>query len=89
VKGRGFEQHVALAVDGEKTPATWEKTRELEDRASAVNYLRFSLSANAAAHIRAKRKDARLAMVIDHPAYAASVSFSPATAESLAEDLAE
>ena len=34
----------ALVVDGEKVPARWEKTRELEDRASAVNYLRFSLS---------------------------------------------
>jgi hypothetical protein len=89
VKARGFERHVALMVDGEKTPATWEKTRELEDRASAVNYLRFTLSPKAASHLREKTKDARLEMVIDHPAYAASASFSPTTAASLAEDLAE
>src|SRR5580700_9691042 len=30
-QARGFERHVALLVDGERTPAKWEKTRELED----------------------------------------------------------
>jgi hypothetical protein len=89
VQARGFERHVALVVDGERVPATWEKTRELEDRASAVNYLRFPLPPGAAAHLRAKGKDARLEIVIDHPAYSAKVAFSPATAASLAEDLAE
>jgi hypothetical protein len=88
-KARGFERHVALRIDGEKLPAAWEKTRELEDRASAVNYLRFALSPKAAAHVREKKKDARIEMVIDHPAYAAKVSFGPATAASLAEDLLE
>src|SRR6202167_6826385 len=43
VKARGFERHVALVVDGKRIGAKWEKARELEDRASAVNYLRFSL----------------------------------------------
>jgi hypothetical protein len=86
---RGFERHVALVVNGEKTPATWEKTRELEDRASAVNYLRFSLSPAAAAHLREKKKDASIAMVIDHPIYAASATFPPVMAASLAEDLDE
>ena len=88
-KGRGFERHVALVVDGERIPATWEKSRELEDRASAVNYLRFPLSPKAAAHLREKKKDARLELVIDHPIYRATTAFSPATAASLAEDLAE
>ncbi len=86
-QARGFERHVALVVDGEKIAASWEKSRELEDRASAVNYLRFSLSPKAAAHLRAKKKDARLELVVDHPVYAARASFSPATAASLAEDL--
>src|ERR1700730_18397906 len=55
-KARGFEKHVALVVDGERVGAQWEKTRELEDRASAVNYLRFSLSPKAAAHLRERKK---------------------------------
>jgi hypothetical protein len=86
---RGFERHVALLVDGEKTPARWEKTRELEDRASAVNYLRFSLSPKGAAHVRTEKKSARLEIVIDHPAYAARATLSPTTVASLAEDLVE
>jgi hypothetical protein len=89
VKARGFEQHVAVVVNGEKVPATWEKSRELEDRASAVNYLRFVLSAKAAAYLREKKKEARVEMVIDHPAYAANAPFSPATVASLADDLLE
>jgi len=89
VKGRGFERHVALVVDGERVPAKWEKTRELEDRASAVNYLRFCLSAKGAAHLREKKKDARVEMLVDHPVYAAKVALSPATLASLAEDLVD
>jgi len=89
VNARGFERHVALVVNGERVAAKWEKTRELDDRASAVNYLRFSLSAKAAAHVRGAKKDARLEMVIDHPAYSASTPFPPATAASLADDLLE
>jgi hypothetical protein len=88
-KTRGFERHVALVVDGERIPASWEASRELEDRASAVNYLRFSLSPKAAAYLRAQKKDARLEMLIDHPNYAAKVAFSPVTSASLAEDLSE
>ncbi len=88
-KARGFERYVALVVDGEKTPAKWEKTRELEDRASAVNYLRFSLTPKAATYLRETKKNARLEMVIDHPVYAANAPLSPATAASLADDLLE
>jgi hypothetical protein len=89
VKARGFERHVALVVDGERIGAKWEKTRELEDRASAVNYLRFSLSSTAAAHLLAKRRDARVDLLVDHPVYAATATLSPATLASLAEDLDE
>ncbi len=89
VRARGFERHVALMVDGEKVAATWEKSRELDDRASAVNYLRFPLPAKAAVYLRAKRKDAALTMLVDHPVYAARTTLSPATAASLAEDLAD
>ncbi|HEY2513627.1 MAG TPA: DUF3501 family protein [Polyangiaceae bacterium] len=86
---RGFEKHVALLVDGERISATWEKSRELETRASAVNYLRFPLSKRALAHVLEKKKDARIEVLVDHPEYAARAKLSPATAASLAEDLAE
>src|ERR1700730_1961873 len=70
VAARGFERQVALVVDGERQPATWERSRELEDRASAVNYLRFPLTPRAVAHLRERKKDARVEMVIDHPVHA-------------------
>ena len=89
VEARGFERHVALVVNGERVSASWEKSRELEDRASAVNYLRFLLSGAAATHLRQKKKDAQVEMIVDHPAYAARATLSPATLVSLAEDLDE
>jgi hypothetical protein len=88
VEARGFERHVALVVDGAKHPATWDPARELEDRTSAVHYLRFPLGAKSAAHIREKTKDARVEIVIDHPVYSVRAVLSPATLLSLAEDLA-
>jgi len=86
-KGRGFERSVALVVDGEKQPATWDPTRELPERTSAVHYLKFPLTARAVAHLREKRKDAKVAMIVEHPEYQARVDFGAATAASLAEDL--
>ncbi len=88
VDARGFERHVALVVDGEKNAATWDPARELEDRTSAVHYLRFPLTAKSAAHIRAKTKDARVEIVVDHPVYQACTALTPATLLSVAEDLA-
>jgi hypothetical protein len=88
-RARGFERHVALIVDGEKIPATWEKIRELPDRASAVNYLRFPLTTLAAAHLRKNAKAARVEMAVDHPVYSAKAVLPPQMVASLAEDLME
>jgi hypothetical protein len=87
VEARGFERAVALVVDGERQAAKWDPARELPERTSAVHYLKFSLSQNAAAHLRAKTKDARVEMIVDHAAYQTSVPLSPAAVASLAEDL--
>jgi len=87
IKARGFERSVSLVVDGEKQPAHWDPARELPERTSAVHYLKFPLTARAAAHLRAKKQDASVGMIVEHPAYEARVTFSPATAQSLAEDL--
>jgi len=80
---------VCLVVDHVRVQASWEKSRELEDRASAVNYLRFRLTPKEAAHLREKKHEARVEMVIDHPVYGARAVLSPATLASLAEDLVE
>ena len=71
--------------------ATWEKARELEDRASAVHYLHFSLSPKAAAPSAREEEDARgSTSLVDHPAYAARATLSRRRPlASLAEDLDE
>ena len=90
-EARGFERHVAIVVDGERQPGVWEPSRELEDRASAVLYLRFPLSESAAKAFRDAAKGARdaadLELVVSHPAYAASAALPLDTVKSLAEDL--
>jgi hypothetical protein len=88
VAARGFERHVALVVDGEKHPAVWEAARELDDRTSAVHYLRFPLGPKSAAYIRERAKDAKVEVVVDHPVYSVRAPLSPATLASVAEDLA-
>lgn len=86
-KARGFERHVALVVDGETCAATWDPTRELEDRASAVHYLKFPLSPAAEKHLREERRNARVALVVELDVYRQRATLAPATLASLAEDL--
>ena len=74
----GFERHVAIEVDGERLPAAWEASRELEGRTSAVHYLRFKLPSRAAAALRplADPKAApapsppAVSILVDHPVHA-------------------
>jgi hypothetical protein len=84
---RGIEKHVALVVDGERLPATWDESRVLPDRASAVLYLKFPLSAKAALAVRARKAVAEL--VIDHPAYQARAPLGAETLLALGGDLEE
>jgi hypothetical protein len=86
-KAIGFQKHIALVVDGEPISATWEKSRELDDTASAVNYVKFPLSARAEAHLRERRKDAKAELVVDHPTYQVKVPIPPAALASIVEDL--
>jgi hypothetical protein len=87
IAARGFERHIALVVDGEKHPATWEASRELDDRTSAVHYLRFPLGAKSAGYLREKKKDAKVEVVVDHPVYSVRAALPPAALASVAEDL--
>jgi hypothetical protein len=82
---RGFEKHVALVVDGQRFAATFDPTRVLPDRASAVLYVKFPLSAAASETIRVRR--ASVSLVIDHPAYEAKAALREDVLANLAEDL--
>ena len=84
-EAKGIEQHVALMVDGERFNATWDPERILPDRASAVLYLKFPLSAKAVATFRAGH--APIELLVDHASYRARVTFEGPTKKSLAEDL--
>jgi hypothetical protein len=82
---KGFEQHVALVVDGHRFAAAFDSTRVLPDRASAVLYVKFPLSGPAIEAIRARH--AGVSLVIDHPAYEARATLEADVVTSLAEDL--
>jgi hypothetical protein len=81
---KGFERHVALVVDGHRFPATFDPARVLPDRASAVLYVKFPLSAPAVETLRARRS---ATLLIDHPAYEAKATLGADVLASLAEDL--
>jgi hypothetical protein len=84
-RARGFERHVALVVDGERNAATWDPSRVLPDRASAVLYLKFPLSPQAIEAMH--RRKVQVALTVDHPAYRASATLVPATIAALVGDL--
>lgn len=81
-----IEEHVALDVGGDLCRATFEEGRRDSGRAAAVQYLKFPLTQNAKAALRAKRGP--VALVIDHPHLQTRVALPPRTVESLADDLA-
>jgi hypothetical protein len=85
-RAKGFERHVALVVGGETIAATWDESRVLPDRASAVLYLKFPLSAAARAAMKPK---ARVEIVIDHAAYQERAVLRPETVALLAAELDE
>ena len=87
IAARGFERSVSLVVDGEKQPAKWDPARELPERTSAVHYLKFPLTDRAVAHLRTKRKDAKVELVVEHAVYEARTALDAATLVSLADDL--
>ena len=80
-----LQKNIALLVDGERAPAVWDERLVLPGRLSAVLYLRFPLSSQAAERLRTGR--ATVELVAEHRVYAARVELPPATVKSVAEDL--
>jgi hypothetical protein len=84
---KSFSIVVALPNGEEKCPGKWDESRVLDDRASAVLYLKFPLT-NAAAEALKSGK-AKATLVVDHAAYKARAEIGPQALASLAEDLRE
>jgi hypothetical protein len=86
IDGKGLEQTIYVAVDGERVTAVVDPARLQEDRLSAVLYLKFPLGEAKAARLRSGT--ARLALGVDHAVYKVEVELSSDTVASLAGDVA-
>jgi hypothetical protein len=83
----GLERSVALDVDGVRVAARSDaRDGAREDRTTAVHYFMFDLPSELAAKLR--RREAKVALCVDHPAYRVSSELSPETIDELANDLA-
>ncbi|WP_437816892.1 DUF3501 family protein [Sorangium sp. So ce1078] len=82
----GLEDTVSLEVDGVAARAHGKRDGAiLEDRTTAVHYLKVDLPAEAQAAIKARK--ATVALVVAHPRYAVKAPLGRATLDRLAEDL--
>lgn len=82
----GIDKAVSLRIgENLSIPAVFEAGRSTEDNLSAVQYVRFTLPAEAREAFRDEQQAVRI--VIDHPQYQAQAVLSPETRRSLAADL--
>jgi hypothetical protein len=82
----GIDEHVALEVDGERVPATFDDKQFEEERISAVQYIRFPLGPVLAAKFRDPAVE--VSLCVDHPNYSAIQPIEGQSRASLAADLA-
>lgn len=75
---------VSLRVGAETLPARFEEGHSSEEKMAAVHFVRFAVSAEAAARLE-KGEPARL--VVDHPHYKAEATLLPAVVQELLKDL--
>jgi hypothetical protein len=80
----GLDEHVALALGDRRIPAEFEPGRSTGDKVSAVQYLRFPLTAPD--HASLATVGTRVALVIDHPSYAHTAEGGEPLRSSLAAD---
>ncbi|WP_437908176.1 DUF3501 family protein [Sorangium sp. So ce327] len=81
----GLEDTVSIEVDGVAARALGKREGSMEDRTTAVHYLKADLPAEAQAAIKARK--ATVSLVVGHPRYAVRAALGRATLEKLAEDL--
>lgn len=82
----GLDEHVSLHIGEHRVPAQFEPNRSTQDKISAVQYVRFPLSAEAKAALL--RDGTPLVLEIDHPNYRHQLVTDPALRASLARDYA-
>lgn len=82
----GLEGHVGVEVDGALARAVGKREGASPERTTAVHYLKVKLSADAASRLR--KREAKAAVVVDHPRYSARAELDAASLGALAEDLA-
>lgn len=80
----GIDEAVALKIGAQVIPGRFEEGRSKEDKISAVQYVRFSMNAEAR---QAFARGERAELVIDHPNYKARAILEAEVQQSLAEDL--
>lgn len=80
----GLDEHVALALGDRTIRASFEEGRSTDDKISAVQYLRFPLSADD--HRLLATEGTAVAIVIDHPNYQHATPGGEALRASLAAD---
>ncbi|WP_437298799.1 DUF3501 family protein [Sorangium sp. So ce426] len=81
----GLEDTVSIEVDGVAARALGKRDGTMEDRTTAVHYLKADLPAEAQAAIKARK--ATVSLVVGHPRYTVKAPLGRATLEKLAEDL--
>ena len=82
---RGIETAVHLEIGGERVAATHEEGRTRDDRTSSVHYLRFRLDESQRAAFLSGGFE--IAVVADHPGYAARAVLDEQQRAALGEDL--
>jgi hypothetical protein len=81
----GLQDHVWLVAGGERVKAEFDPDQFATDRLAAVQYLKFTLSADAQKALRAE--GSALALAVDHPNYRHEARMSDEARRSLAADL--
>jgi hypothetical protein len=82
----GLERHVGIEVNGERYMASsGPRPGAVEDRTTAVHYMKIRLPDGAAGLLKDGRATA--ALVVTHPRYEARADLSAATLAKLGEDL--
>lgn len=87
VAAKGIESSFFVEVNGEKVRGTIAPERLLEDRASAVLYLKFALPPALAESVRSGK--ANVVVGVEHAAYAARADVGSEVSRALGADLRE
>jgi hypothetical protein len=84
-RARGIEEHIFVEVDGKRFRATIDPSRLLDDRASAVMYLKFPLDAATRQAFLGSNKPA-VAVLVDHATYQVRAPLRAEVVHALASD---